>query len=213
MAKHELLGKRFGHWLVVAFFGRPPETNFPKVRPSTWLVRCEGNGGRCGEEKIVRGYSLLRGTSRSCGCRGIAKKEKVPKIPQPRRARAPRSQETREKQRKAATTHGFHRTPTYVSWCAMKDRCTRPKNKSWKDYGGRGIRVCERWLNSFENFLADVGPRPEGKTKDGKALYSIDRFPNNDGDYEPGNVRWATRDQQKANQRKRSSRNSFGIVS
>jgi hypothetical protein len=75
------------------------------------------------------------------------------------------------------------------------DRCTNTKNKRWKDYGGRGISVCQRWLDSFENFFADVGPRPSPQ-------HSLDRYPDNDGDYEPGNVRWATRQQQNGNTRK-----------
>lgn len=67
----------------------------------------------------------------------------------------------------------------------MKDRCTNPNNDFYDDYGGRGIRVCDRWLQSFEAFLEDVGERPSPK-------HQLDRFPDNDGNYEPGNVRWAT---------------------
>ena len=74
----------------------------------------------------------------------------------------------------------------------MKARCQNPKAANYATYGGRGIRVCERW-QAFESFLADMGERPEGLT--------LDRHPNNDGHYEPGNCRWATKAQQSANRR------------
>jgi len=80
-------------------------------------------------------------------------------------------------------THGLSRSPTYKSWRAMWARCTNPKTHGYAEYGGAGIVVCERWKD-FANFLADMGERPEGLT--------LDRFPNKEGNYEPGNVRWAT---------------------
>lgn len=89
------------------------------------------------------------------------------------------------------------KSPTYQSWAAMKARCLNPGRAKYADYGGRGIKVCDRWLGSFSNFLADMGERPEGMT--------LDRI-DNDGDYGPGNVRWATPKEQRANQRPKKRR-------
>jgi hypothetical protein len=110
----------------------------------------------------------------------------------------PHTDETKAKlaaytgERASSYKHGWSNTPTYVSWHAMRSRCVDVGNASFKTYGGRGIAVCERW-QSFENFLADMGERPS-------LDHSIDRI-DSDGDYEPGNVRWATRTEQNANRR------------
>lgn len=89
-------------------------------------------------------------------------------------------------------THKMTGSREYRSWCAAKMRCTCPTNDRWESYGGRGIKMCDRWVNSFENFYADMGNRPEGTT--------LDRIDNN-GDYEPSNCRWATSMQQMSNTR------------
>lgn len=159
----ELIGHRFGRMVVVAFAERAK-------RKRWWLCRCD-----CGTEKKACHTDLLTGATKSCGCLSV---------------------EHRAKGWAASTTHGQGgklRTPTYNSWHKMKQRCLNPKNDEYSNYGGRGITVCERWLD-FENFLADMGPRPTGT--------SIDRFPDKNGNYEPGNCRWATAKEQNNNMRK-----------
>lgn len=89
-----------------------------------------------------------------------------------------------------AKTHGMTNSPTYWSWVEMKQRCLNPNDPSFARYGGRGIAICEHWLNSFENFLADMGPRPDGCT--------LDRIEVN-GNYGPSNAKWATPKQQARN--------------
>lgn len=122
----------------------------------------------CGASFVCRGYSITSGHTVSCGCIGQK-----------------RLDEGRIK-------HGLYRTKEYGSWASMKDRCFKPLKKSYPQYGGRGIDVCPRWLESFENFLSDMGPCPSG--------HSIDRIDNELG-YWPSNCRWATSGQQSRNKR------------
>jgi hypothetical protein len=84
--------------------------------------------------------------------------------------------------------HGMNKSPEHRAWVHMRQRCTNPRKREWPHYGGRGIKVCARWMDSFIAFFADVGTRPSPK-------HSLDRIDVN-GDYEPGNVRWATQAQQ-----------------
>lgn len=105
---------------------------------------------------------------------------------------------SRETIGRRATTHGHtvsrRDTPTYRSWASMVNRCTNPKTPNFANYGGRGITVCDRWRLSFVAFLADMGERPSLE-------HSLDRWPNNDGNYKPGNCRWATQSEQCRNRR------------
>src|SRR5208282_2593327 len=125
---------------------------------------------------VVQGSNLRYGGTKSCGCL------------------------QREIRIQSHTTHGYARKgkqrPEYVAWLGMKARCHNPENPDYQNYGGRGIVVSDYWLNSFENFLADMGEKPEPKH-----LYSIDREEVN-GNYEPGNCRWVTDQDQSDNQRR-----------
>ena len=130
----------------------------------------------CGLSVFVRCQSLRTGNTQSCGCLKIERAQQNLPAPIRTHGEAQRGKHTRE----------------YRIWIDMKSRCFNPLNKHWNDYGGRGITICDRWMD-FSNFLADMGRRPSG--------LSIDRI-NNDGNYEPNNCRWATAKEQQHNQRK-----------
>lgn len=139
-----------------------------KVKSIKWLCVCD-----CGKEKDIFGINLRSGLTQSCGC---IQKEKTSNI-----------------HRKHGVSNKSN--PEYRAWNSMKTRCYNKNRKGYKNWGGKGIIVCDRWLdeeNGFLNFISDVGERPTEE-------HSLDRYPNKNGNYEPGNVRWATEVQQQGN--------------
>lgn len=124
-----------------------------------WLCKCD-----CGNEIITSVRNLVRGDTHSCGCY---------------------RDEYYSSARKHGHTFNGHKTSEYRSWSAMKARCLNAKNKYYYNYGGRGIKICKRWINGFENFIQDMGPKPSSK-------HSLERINNNRG-YTPKNCKWATR--------------------
>jgi hypothetical protein len=149
----------------------------------TVVGRCESNKSRhiswdcvcdCGSGVTVFGDNLNRGHTKSCGCLRVD----------------------------TSRTHGMYGTRTYRTWNMMKQRCTNPGNTSYKSYGGRGIKICDKWLTSFEDFHKDMGDRPEGM--------SLDRVDNNGG-YCKENCKWSTPKEQASNRRMQSN-NKSGVT-
>lgn len=133
-------------------------------RRTFWRCACE-----CGTEASPVRDSLVRGDVHSCGCL------------------------QKEAARDSRTSHGLSSSPEYRAWSGLRGRCSNPRNKAYHNYGGRGITVCDRWIDDFDAFLSDMGKRPSPK-------HSIDRIENDLG-YSPDNCRWATKKTQGRNRR------------
>lgn len=155
--RYELTGKIFGKLTVLQFAG------MSDAYQSRWIVRCE-----CGTEKIVIGHNLVRGYTRSCGCRQGGRSGLHGAVKQ---------------------THGqSNKSPLYTAWVNIRQRCYNPSNPDYRIYGGRGISVYAEWRDSYEAFQRDMGPTwQRGLT--------IDRI-NTNGNYEPGNCRWVPMSEQ-----------------
>lgn len=143
----------------------------PKDTHGIRMVRC---ACECGKESIAGAYAVKSGAIKSCGCltREINQSRKGERRPDWNGYRSP----------------DHPNRNTYSSWQSMKKRCLDPNSTGYANYGGKGITVCRRWLESFLNFVEDMGERPQGTT--------IDRWPDREGDYEPSNCRWATGSEQ-----------------
>lgn len=161
----DMVGQRFGRLTVVRITSHIGKS-------TAWWCRCD-----CGNEKAVRTLQLTAGKTKSCGCYRVDLGKVNGAVRQLRHGEGGNGNET----------------PEYRAWSQAKSRCHNPGHSVFASYGGRGIVMCERWRNSYEAFLEDMGRRPGPK-------HSLDRIDNERG-YEPGNCRWSTLSEQNSNRR------------
>jgi len=167
MKKLELAGKRFGKLVAI----ESSETRNGNV---LWRFKCD-----CGNEKVMMTGSIVSGRYKSCGCDMQKWRQEFGKS---------------NKWSSGAVTHGKCYTPEYRAWQGMKSRCYHKGNQNYKNYGGRGIVVCDKWKDDFAQFYKDMGDKPGTE-------YSIERIDNN-GNYSANNCKWETRKGQRRNTRR-----------
>lgn len=163
MAKtiEDMTGKSFGRLLVKRL-----HEERVKGGGTIWVCQCD-----CGNLVNVRRSNLVSGQTQSCGCR--------------------KNELSAQRLREQKTSHGMTGTPEYNTWAGMIQRCHNPNHDAFERYGANGITVCDRWRSSFDNFYADMGPRPSSD-------HTLDRENNNLG-YSPGNCRWVVWEVQQNN--------------
>lgn len=209
--RSKLVGRRFGRLLVLRL-------DDVVCGHSLWMCRCD-----CGTIKSISGSSLIQGHASSCGCLleetyagrisnltgsqfgqlTVMEFHSIRKRRAHWKCRCECGEMILAKGHDLLQgcikhcgcgkgTHKMSKSPEYRIWCGMRRRCEDANASGYHRYGGRGIAVCGRWKRSFANFISDMGPRPS-------LSHSIDRYPNNDGNYEPSNCRWATPKEQGRN--------------